>query len=682
MLEYQKTAKTYNILDKSYFLLYYKLTMRPLATFDIDGTMLPDMSFLPMVETQATEGLLEPSIWNRAQELETEFHSGSLTFETYVKELLGTYAGGLLGRPIDEIAESTQQFFDNTEFFGFIGPTIEKLSPTHDLLLVTSNTQFAAAAVAKIFGTKDFCSTMLEVSDGRLTGKISSMLSSRHAKRAAIEPYVATHQRKGSFAFGDSVGDSEVLRAADYPICIKPTDGLRAIGEELGWHIVDEPGELNAKQYLTVVRNALRDSRLRSTTTKIDDKLKREYANSDGVQARMRTEELAGVDMQSRVIDALQLTGNEVIVEPGAGDAGFLQRIGRSAGSGVRSFAVDPYIEQYLRAPAQQPINPDLAYSSSRRFLEGKGVELSEDVLRGVTQTIGSTVLKYNIYPIRAIAEDLPFPDRSADRMTHRNYLYHLGLKSDQYARFDKGIWYPAPKDHPDSISERQRSALEESSRVLKSGGLEVHETSGPYHKIFQHVDLSKAIAKYCFDKTGIYTEVPELMNQSFDTEKAKIILPLFHDFVYVLELNRDMIVGKDDNYGRTIYLQSVYSTRIHFDPIPGIELFIEAVDKVAVPMLDERILDSPKAPPSPDQLISADSGLSSLDVAKAPFSLVKPLSTRADLPWERAILGKSSIDKNEGKFDRFSRSIFVCTDHEHDPGPGYERIYRQDQSL
>ncbi|MBI1857072.1 hypothetical protein HY003_01505 [Candidatus Saccharibacteria bacterium] len=50
------------------------------------------------------------------------------------------------------------------------------------------------------------------------------------------------------------------------------------------------------------------------------------------------------------------------------------------------------------------------------------------------------------------------------------------------------------------------------------------------------------------------------------------------------------------------------------------------------------------KAPPSPDQFISAGSGLSSLDVAMATSPSAKPLPTRADLAWERAILRKSSI--------------------------------------
>ncbi len=57
-------------------------------------------------------------------------------------------------------------------------------------------------------------------------------------------------------------------------------------------------------------------------------------------------------------------------------------------------------------------------------------------------------------------------------------------------------------------------------------------------------------------------------------------------------------------------------------------------------------LLDLRKAPPSPDQLISADSGLPSLDVATATSPSAKPLPTRADLAWERAILRKSSLGK------------------------------------
>ncbi len=61
--------------------------------------------------------------------------------------------------------------------------------------------------------------------------------------------------------------------------------------------------------------------------------------------------------------------------------------------------------------------------------------------------------------------------------------------------------------------------------------------------------------------------------------------------------------------------------------------------------------LDLRKAPPSPDQFISAGSDLSSLDVATATSPSVKPLPTRADLAWEREISRKSSTH-NRSKSD------------------------------
>ncbi len=55
-------------------------------------------------------------------------------------------------------------------------------------------------------------------------------------------------------------------------------------------------------------------------------------------------------------------------------------------------------------------------------------------------------------------------------------------------------------------------------------------------------------------------------------------------------------------------------------------------------------LLDLPKAPPSPGQIISAGSGLSSFYVPTGTYHSDKPLPTRADLSLERAILGKPSL--------------------------------------
>ncbi len=57
----------------------------------------------------------------------------------------------------------------------------------------------------------------------------------------------------------------------------------------------------------------------------------------------------------------------------------------------------------------------------------------------------------------------------------------------------------------------------------------------------------------------------------------------------------------------------------------------------------DLALLDIRKAPPSPGQIISAGSSLSSLYVPTGTYPTDKPLPTRTDLTLERAILRKSS---------------------------------------
>ena len=226
-----------------------------MALFDIDKTMVEGMSFLPMLEFQSAIGLLESGVSALAREVERNYLSGILSYEDFVKGLLDTYAWGLFGKPVNVVRESTDQFFEqSSEFFGYVAPTIELLSPTHDVRLVTSNTQFAASAVAKIFGVENFCSSTLGIDDSVLNGRISSYLATRQEKKGAIQHLIDTHEYKRSFAFADSEGDIEILRAVEHPICIKPDTGLRNEALEQGWHIIDSTEELSAKIGLTVVR--------------------------------------------------------------------------------------------------------------------------------------------------------------------------------------------------------------------------------------------------------------------------------------------------------------------------------------------------------------------------------------------------------------------------------------------
>lgn len=231
---------------------------KPLALFDVDKTLYDGLSYFPLLDAQVQDGLIEQNVMSCAQDAMRQYADGKIAYEDFVKSLLDIYALGLAGRPVDEVAESTNEFFAQSEgFFGYAKPTIELLQDTHETVLVTGGTQFTSAAVGRVLGIRTAISSVVEVEGVHLTGVMKSYLATRYEKLGAIAHLTSVHPHEKSFGFGDSEGDLEVLRSVDNAVCIQPTDGLREVALQEGWSIVDSRDELASTAGLLVVRRVL-----------------------------------------------------------------------------------------------------------------------------------------------------------------------------------------------------------------------------------------------------------------------------------------------------------------------------------------------------------------------------------------------------------------------------------------
>jgi HAD superfamily hydrolase (TIGR01490 family) len=210
---------------------------KSIALFDIDNTLYEGFSYFELLEKQASEGLINTQVLDDAKTSMRKYKSKLQDYETTIVELLDIYAAGLKGKSYDEVLRSTKQFYRNSKkFFSYAKPTIEELRDSHDVVLVTGEPQFVAEAVAELFKPESYYCTEYEVQTGKFTGNVESYLASRHEKHDAIKHLMEGHGAKNSFAFGDSEGDIEMLRAVEYPICLNCTDGLRATAEKEHWH--------------------------------------------------------------------------------------------------------------------------------------------------------------------------------------------------------------------------------------------------------------------------------------------------------------------------------------------------------------------------------------------------------------------------------------------------------------
>jgi HAD superfamily hydrolase (TIGR01490 family) len=212
--------------------------LKSIALFDIDNTLYEGFSYFELLEKQANEGLISTQVLDDAKTSMKKYKSKLQDYETTIVELLDIYAVGLKGKSYDDVLKSTKEFYQSSQkFFPYAKLIIAELRDSHDVALVTGEPQFVAKAVAELFGLKSYYCTEYEVQIGKFTGNVKSYLASRHEKHDAIKHLMQGYGTKNSFAFGDSEGDIEMLRAVEYPICLNCTDGLRAIAEKEHWHM-------------------------------------------------------------------------------------------------------------------------------------------------------------------------------------------------------------------------------------------------------------------------------------------------------------------------------------------------------------------------------------------------------------------------------------------------------------
>ena len=227
---------------------------KPLALFDIDGTMIPGTTYFRVLDAQLREEFVSEACVADAYSAYGKYKQGSISYEQLVENLLDIYAQGIQGRTAKEVENSIDAILgDTTDFYQYVAPTIELLRNTHEIVVISGSPHFMADAVRQRFGIEHSYSSVYEVVDGIITGRVETYLATRQQKHRAIQHVITGHEYKGSVAFGDSEGDLEVLKSVEHPICISPTAGLRHHAVKHNWTIVDADSTLNNDKPLKVI---------------------------------------------------------------------------------------------------------------------------------------------------------------------------------------------------------------------------------------------------------------------------------------------------------------------------------------------------------------------------------------------------------------------------------------------
>ncbi|MGD8373424.1 MAG: haloacid dehalogenase-like hydrolase [Candidatus Woesebacteria bacterium] len=206
---------------------------KSLAAFDIDRTLSREFLVVPIMRAEVESGLLASEVFTEVMRLLAVLKSGKLGYEDTAHQILTVHAEGLQGRTVDELFRNSRTFLsDHTELFRQFGSEVMSLlHSTHKLLAVTAEPEYMAQAVVETLDMDGAISSVYQTEDGQFTGKVNRSLAYRREKRRLLG------EMRPDFAFGDSVGDADMLLHAHHAFCINPDVELAAIAQRHNWRV-------------------------------------------------------------------------------------------------------------------------------------------------------------------------------------------------------------------------------------------------------------------------------------------------------------------------------------------------------------------------------------------------------------------------------------------------------------
>lgn len=208
---------------------------KKIVCYDIDGTLTTGMIFIPLIQSEYADSLIDDSTYESIAQTLSLYKAGSIAYEDAVQQLIEKHARGLVGKSVADLMTHSESFLRKSPaLFRAFGHEVIALLQSNSLqFAVTAEPQYIANAVANHLGLDGAYSTTYEVDNGKFTGRVKQSLAHRSAKAELLSHYDIF------CAFGDSEGDIDMLENAQHAYCVNPTDGLRERALLHTWKIYD-----------------------------------------------------------------------------------------------------------------------------------------------------------------------------------------------------------------------------------------------------------------------------------------------------------------------------------------------------------------------------------------------------------------------------------------------------------
>jgi putative phosphoserine phosphatase/1-acylglycerol-3-phosphate O-acyltransferase len=214
---------------------------RPIAFFDLDGTLIAGYSIVALARETVKKNLTDGE-WQQSAKLMRDLvlqrtrRAGS-NYHRLVRRLSRALEG-MRESALEDLGQSAYHHFLARQIYPEAVALVEAHRRAgHTLVLLTSASRYQAEPVARVLGIDNICCTRLEVENGQFTGKVLTPMCFGEGKALAARR-IARQQGtslKNAWFYTDSSADLPLLRSVGHPVAVNPSERLAQQAERNEW---------------------------------------------------------------------------------------------------------------------------------------------------------------------------------------------------------------------------------------------------------------------------------------------------------------------------------------------------------------------------------------------------------------------------------------------------------------
>lgn len=217
---------------------------RPLAIFDIDGTLFRSSLLIELMDALIEEGIMKPEIRNIYKKSKVDWENREGTYTAYINDVVKALMTSIKGIHYKDLRRVAYKVVARHKgrTYRFTRDLVRSLKAKHYYLLAISHSpKLVVEAFAKTMGFNKVYGIMYETdARGKFTGTMLFEDVIKHKDKVVARALTEGLTLRNSVGVGDTESDIPFLKMVARPICFNPNKELYRAARRHGWRVVVE----------------------------------------------------------------------------------------------------------------------------------------------------------------------------------------------------------------------------------------------------------------------------------------------------------------------------------------------------------------------------------------------------------------------------------------------------------